>query len=379
MRASAAEAELRRKYELLRKKREAKAARELERASGDGGSKGGGGDGGKLRGGEASARGVGSGFGGARGGIGARVGAAETKSEPVDPAIERAKAILAGLHKKKQPGVAALNAKEKAEKDENETIGSNAETKKPKLVFTMSKREMKATPVMVDDDGPIGYASTVVQPVKAPEPVVEAPAMVEAPAVVAPEPAPVVAPIVVPAPVPVKKEIKRPGLLKRSGLLSPEPAKRAKLSAPTPFPDVTDGVGERVDKKAREVWIGDLPEGCTVEMLSLAAYRYGRVNSCRVIERKGFGFVTFADGTSAEKIVNASVAHFNDPEKEPVIVDGRIVRVDFSDERGSGGDKGAIDLIRQRAAEELERIRDGEIVDEAVEYVKRDVVVYDDI
>ena len=104
---------------------------------------------------------------------------------------------------------------------------------------------------------------------------------------------------------------------------------------------------------------------------------YGRVNSCRVIERKHFGFVTFADSASAEKIVNAAIAHMNDPDKEPVIVDGRVVMVEYSVQ--AKGDKPFGDEIRQRALEELERIRDGEIVDDGGDVVKRDMLVYDDI
>jgi RNA recognition motif-containing protein len=240
----------------------------------------------------------------------------------------------------------------------------------------MGKRAPKVAPVVVKaaEEETFGYADTVVgyasTETKAPEPE----AAPEAEAKPEPEAEPE-------APAPVeedasqgKKEVKRP---KRPGLLSPGIAKRQKMNTPTPFPEATDGVGERTDKGEREIFISDLPDGCTIESLSLACYRYGRVNSCRVIERKHFGFVTFADSASAEKIVNAAIAHMNDPDKEPVIVDGRVVMVEYSVQ--AKGDKPFGDEIRQRALEELERIRDGEIVDDGGDVVKRDMLVYDDI
>jgi hypothetical protein len=325
--------------------------------------------------------------GGGRGGRGgrddargnARVGGGggdeRAAEEPVDPAHARAKAILAGLHKKKEPGVAALNARAAATTAAEK---ESEEDKKPKLVFTMGKRAPKVAPVVVKaaEEETFGYADTVVgyasTETKAPEPE----AAPEAEAKPEPEAEPVEE-----APAPVeedasqgKKEVKRP---KRPGLLSPGIAKRQKMNTPTPFPEATDGVGERTDKGEREIFISDLPDGCTIESLSLACYRYGRVNSCRVIERKHFGFVTFADSASAEKIVNAAIAHMNDPDKEPVIVDGRVVMVEYSVQ--AKGDKPFGDEIRQRALEELERIRDGEIVDDGGDVVKRDMLVYDDI
>ena len=53
------------------------------------------------------------------------------------------------------------------------------------------------------------------------------------------------------------------------------------------------------------------------------------------------------------------IAHMNDPDKEPVIVDGRVVMVEYSVQ--AKGDKPFGDEIRQRALEELERIRDGDL------------------
>ena len=389
--------ELKRKYELLREKREARARRDAETAAtetratnarnpaasaartrGRGAnrtraeSSGRGEDveGGRERRGERRDD--------ARDGRGgdATMGGVKAEEEPVDPAHARAKAILAGLHKKKQPGVAALNARSAAEKESEKAA---EEDKKPKLVFTMGKRAPKVAPVVVKavEEETFGYADTVVgyasTETKATEP--EAAPEAEAKPEPAPEP-------VVEAPAPVeedasrgKKEVKRP---KRPGLLSPGIAKRQKMNTPTPFPAATDGVGERTDKGEREIFISDLPDGCTIESLSLACYRYGRVNSCRVIERKHFGFVTFADSASAEKIVNAAIAHMNDPDKEPVIVDGRVVMVEYSVQ--AKGDRPFGDEIRQRALEELERIRDGEIVeDDGGDVVKRDMLVYDDI
>jgi hypothetical protein len=76
---------------------------------------------------------------------------AGTKDEPVDPAIERAKAILAGLRAKKQrPGVAQTSsiANENAAGG-----GAGGEVKKPKLVFTMGKREVKTPPPVVHAPG----------------------------------------------------------------------------------------------------------------------------------------------------------------------------------------------------------------------------------
>ena len=383
--------ELRRKYELLRQKKEARARREEAKAREDARVKGArmraaSGAGGDARGTTregAESSGRGRDGGGGRGGRGgrddargnARVGGGggdeRAAEEPVDPAHARAKAILAGLHKKKEPGVAALNARAAATTAAEK---ESEEDKKPKLVFTMGKRAPKVAPVVVKaaEEETFGYADTVVgyasTETKAPEP--EAAPEAEAKA----EP-------VEEAPAPVeedasqgKKEVKRP---KRPGLLSPGIAKRQKMNTPTPFPEATDGVGERTDKGEREIFISDLPDGCTIESLSLACYRYGRVNSCRVIERKHFGFVTFADSASAEKIVNAAIAHMNDPDKEPVIVDGRVVMVEYSVQ--AKGDKPFGDEIRQRALEELERIRDGEIVDDGGDVVKRDMLVYDDI
>ncbi len=383
--------ELRRKYELLRQKKEARARREEAKAREDArvngarmsAANGARGDarGTTREGAESSGRGRDGGGGrGGRGGrddargnarVGGGGGDERAAEEPVDPAHARAKAILAGLHKKKEPGVAALNARAAATTAAEK---ESEEDKKPKLVFTMGKRAPKVAPVVVKaaEEETFGYADTVVgyasTETKAPEP--EAAPEAEAKA----EP-------VEEAPAPVeedasqgKKEVKRP---KRPGLLSPGIAKRQKMNTPTPFPEATDGVGERTDKGEREIFISDLPDGCTIESLSLACYRYGRVNSCRVIERKHFGFVTFADSASAEKIVNAAIAHMNDPDKEPVIVDGRVVMVEYSVQ--AKGDKPFGDEIRQRALEELERIRDGEIVDDGGEVVKRDMLVYDDI
>ena len=383
--------ELRRKYELLRQKKEARARREEAKAREDArvngarmsAANGARGDarGTTREGAESSGRGRDGGGGrGGRGGrddargnarVGGGGGGERAAEEPVDPAHARAKAILAGLHKKKEPGVAALNARAAATTAAEK---ESEEDKKPKLVFTMGKRAPKVAPVVVKaaEEETFGYADTVVgyasTETKAPEP--EAAPEAEAKA----EP-------VEEAPAPVeedasqgKKEVKRP---KRPGLLSPGIAKRQKMNTPTPFPEATDGVGERTDKGEREIFISDLPDGCTIESLSLACYRYGRVNSCRVIERKHFGFVTFADSASAEKIVNAAIAHMNDPDKEPVIVDGRVVMVEYSVQ--AKGDKPFGDEIRQRALEELERIRDGEIVDDGGEVVKRDMLVYDDI
>ena len=383
--------ELRRKYELLRQKKEARARREEAKAREDArvngarmrAASGARGDarGTTREGAESSGRGRDGGGGrGGRGGrddargnarVGGGGGDERAAEEPVDPAHARAKAILAGLHKKKEPGVAALNARAAATTAAEK---ESEEDKKPKLVFTMGKRAPKVAPVVVKaaEEETFGYADTVVgyasTETKAPEP--EAAPEAEAKA----EP-------VEEAPAPVeedasqgKKEVKRP---KRPGLLSPGIAKRQKMNTPTPFPEATDGVGERTDKGEREIFISDLPDGCTIESLSLACYRYGRVNSCRVIERKHFGFVTFADSASAEKIVNAAIAHMNDPDKEPVIVDGRVVMVEYSVQ--AKGDKPFGDEIRQRALEELERIRDGEIVDDGGEVVKRDMLVYDDI
>jgi hypothetical protein len=383
--------ELRRKYELLRQKKEARARREEAKAREDArvngarmrAASGARGDarGTTREGAESSGRGRDGGGGrGGRGGrddargnarVGGGGGDERAAEEPVDPAHARAKAILAGLHKKKEPGVAALNARAAATTAAEK---ESEEDKKPKLVFTMGKRAPKVAPVVVKaaEEETFGYADTVVgyasTETKAPEP--EAAPEAEAKA----EP-------VEEAPAPVeedasqgKKEVKRP---KRPGLLSPGIAKRQKMNTPTPFPEATDGVGERTDKGEREIFISDLPDGCTIESLSLACYRYGRVNSCRVIERKHFGFVTFADSASAEKIVNAAIAHMNDPDKEPVIVDGRVVMVEYSVQ--AKGDKPFGDEIRQRALEELERIRDGEIVDDGGDVVKRDMLVYDDI
>jgi hypothetical protein len=383
--------ELRRKYELLRQKKEARARREEAKAREDArvngarmsAANGARGDarGTTREGAESSGRGRDGGGGrGGRGGrddargnarVGGGGGDERAAEEPVDPAHARAKAILAGLHKKKEPGVAALNARAAATTAAEK---ESEEDKKPKLVFTMGKRAPKVAPVVVKaaEEETFGYADTVVgyasTETKAPEP--EAAPEAEAKA----EP-------VEEAPAPVeedasqgKKEVKRP---KRPGLLSPGIAKRQKMNTPTPFPEATDGVGERTDKGEREIFISDLPDGCTIESLSLACYRYGRVNSCRVIERKHFGFVTFADSASAEKIVNAAIAHMNDPDKEPVIVDGRVVMVEYSVQ--AKGDKPFGDEIRQRALEELERIRDGEIVDDGGDVVKRDMLVYDDI
>jgi len=315
---------------------------------------------------------------------------AATKDEPVDPAIERAKAILAGLRAKKQrPGVAQTSS---IANEIDARGGAVGEVKKPKLVFTMGKREVKTPPPVVHppgdvtrppDDGPTGYASTAIG--YAPTvgyasteiPATETTKVLPEPIIAPPEP------IIVPLKVEEKKEIKRPGVLKRHGAFggSSTLAKKAKPGAPTPFPEATDGVGERTDKAEREVFINNLPEGCTVETLSLACYRYGRVNSCRVLERKNIGFVTFADSASAEKIVNASNAHMSDPDREPVIVDGRVVMVDYSDKRAEYtiGGKGHMEEIRQRAQEELERIRDGEIIEDEPELVRREMMVYEDI
>jgi len=393
-----AERELQRKYELLRKKKEARAAREAaKRDNRDGGDDGGARDdvGASARG-RAGARAESSGAKRPSGDGRKLPGVSKVRptvvaprkpavqkaeKEPVDPAIERAKAILAGLQKKKEPGVAALNAKAAAETAETD------KQKQPKLVFTMSKRELKQTVAPVDDDGPIGYASTVgyasTEP-KAPEPVEDAPEPTPEPA---PESAPESAPKPTPdsAPDPVveqKKDVKRPRVLKRPSLLSPDGAKKQRMSAPTPFPEITDGVGERTDKTEREVFVSNLPAGCTVEALSHACFKYGRVNSCRVIEHRNFGFVTFADASSAEKMVAVSIEHMNDPDKPPVLVDGRVVLVDYSEnkgEHGGTGGKAHREEIRQRAVEELERIRDGEIVADEPETVKRDMLVYDDI
>lgn len=381
-----AERELRRKYELLRKKKEARAAREAaKRDDRDGGDDGGAReDVGASARGRGGARGESSGVKRPSGGgrklpgvskvrptvVAARKPAVRAvEEEPVDPAIARAKAILAGLQKKKEPGVAALNAKAAAETAETTETTETEAQKKPKLVFTMSKREVNQPVAPVDDDGPIGYASTVGYASTEPK----------APATAEPEPAPE------PAPEPVveqKKEVKRPRVLKRPSLLSPDGAKKQRLSAPTPFPEITDGVGERTDKTEREVFVSNLPDGCTVEALSHACFKYGRVNSCRVIEHRNFGFVTFADVSSAEKIVAASVEHMNDPDKPPVVIDGCVVLVDYSEnkgEHGGTGGKAHREEIRQRAAEELERIRDGEIVADEPETVKREMLVYDDI
>lgn len=315
---------------------------------------------------------------------------AGTKDEPVDPAIERAKAILAGLRAKKQrPGVAQTSsiANENAAGG-----GAGGEVKKPKLVFTMGKREVKTPPPVVHapedaprapDDGPTGYASTAIGYA----PTVgyastEIPAAETTKAVLPEKIEPAPEPIIAPPKVEEKKEIKRPGVLKRPGAFGGSMlAKKLKPGAPTPFPEATDGVGERTDKAEREVFINNLPEGCKVETLSLACYRYGRVNSCRVLERKNIGFVTFADSASAEKIVNASNAHMSDPDREPVIVDGHVVMVDYSDKRAEYtiGGKGHLEEIRQRAKEELERIRDGEIIEDEPELLRREMMVYEDI
>ena len=98
------------------------------------------------------------------------------------------------MHKKKEPGVAALNARAAATTAAEK---ESEEDKKPKLVFTMGKRAPKVAPVVVKaaEEETFGYADTVVgyastetkapEPEAAPEaeakaePVEEAPAPVE--------------------------------------------------------------------------------------------------------------------------------------------------------------------------------------------------------
>jgi hypothetical protein len=68
---------------------------------------------------------------------------------------------------------------------------------------------------------------------------------------------------------------------------------------------VVAGGGERESKDGREVFVGDLPDNCTIEAVASALYRFGNVNSVRVMDARNFGFVTFADREGATKAIEA--------------------------------------------------------------------------
>mmetsp|Transcript_28133 Transcript_28133/g.69266 ORF Transcript_28133/g.69266 Transcript_28133/m.69266 type:complete len:510 (-) Transcript_28133:199-1728(-) len=132
---------------------------------------------------------------------------------------------------------------------------------------------------------------------------------------------------------------------------------------------VADGVGERESKEGREVFVGDLPDNCTIEAVASALYRFGHVNIVRVMEARNFGFVTFADRDGAAKAVEACRAACPSGGGNPVVVVGHVITVDYA--RGAlpgwkfgdsfGGEEKSkehkyIADIRSKAAEEYQKL-----------------------
>jgi hypothetical protein len=93
---------------------------------------------------------------------------------------------------------------------------------------------------------------------------------------------------------------------------------------------VVDGVGERESKDGREVFVGDLPDNCTIEAVASALYRFGNVNSVRVMEARNFGFVTFADRGGAARAVEACRAACSGSSDARVEVRGRAITIDYA-------------------------------------------------
>lgn len=168
-----------------------------------------------------------------------------------------------------------------------------------------------------------------------------------------------------------------------------------------------NGTLERESKDGREVFVGDLPDNCTIEAVASALYRFGNVNSVRVMEARNFGFVTFADREAAARAVEACRSC-------RVEVRGRIITVDYArgavpgwkhgdskdDTEESAPEHKYLAEIRSKAVEEYKKISSEECADGRKEYSStagdnygravstrhsnqegssRDLVVYDDI
>ena len=159
---------------------------------------------------------------------------------------------------------------------------------------------------------------------------------------------------------------------------------------------VVDGVGERESKEGREVFVGDLPDNCTIEAVASALYRFGNVNSVRVMEARNFGFVTFADREGAAKAVEACRAAYSSDSAVPVEVRGRVITVDYArgsvpgwkrgDSLNAGDDENITNHkflagVRSKAIEEYTKTKAGGVghVSGSDGSSKRDLVVYDDI
>lgn len=78
----------------------------------------------------------------------------------------------------------------------------------------------------------------------------------------------------------------------------------------------------------KKLYIGNLDYSVTSDELAGYLSEKAAVEDCKVIEGKGFGFVTFADETAAATVKEAF--HDND-------FRGRPMKIDFARERNGGG------------------------------------------
>ena len=82
---------------------------------------------------------------------------------------------------------------------------------------------------------------------------------------------------------------------------------------------------------SNKLYVGNLNYGVTTEELKEFFAQAGEVSDCRVIEGKGFGFITFATAEGAAAAKEA----FNDQEFK-----GRKFKIDFARENQGGGGGG---------------------------------------
>ena len=136
----------------------------------------------------------------------------------------------------------------------------------------------------------------------------------------------------------------------------------------------------------RQVFVANVPDGCSVEAIAATMYRFGSVEDVRLVENRNFGFVTFADAESAARAIEACrAAATSGGSKPPIMVRGQMISINYAraemrdgkedhlHKSVENGEPGILSKIRTTAASLIESSAP------CAEGDSRELVCYDDI
>jgi hypothetical protein len=138
--------------------------------------------------------------------------------------------------------------------------------------------------------------------------------------------------------------------------------------------------------ESRQVFVANVPDGCSVEAIAATMYRFGSVEDVRLVENRNFGFVTFADAESAARAIEACrTAATSDGSKSSIMVRGQPISINYAPaemrdgredhlhKSDENGEPGILSKIRTTAAS---------LIESSAPHAKgdsRELVCYDDI